>query len=74
MQLPGGIAGSGCPVTTYQVFDEDCSTPSQDFENAENLLTTLDNGVLKALVKDNINYKIFKGCIKITAENNPLKA
>ena len=34
MKVPGGVAGSGCPVKSYQVFNEDCSTISLDFENS----------------------------------------
>ena len=32
------------------------------------MLTTLENGSLKAVVKDNVNFKTYKGCIKISAQ------
>jgi hypothetical protein len=30
----------------------------------------MENGILKALVKDNIRFKIIIGCVKVTAEND----
>ena len=68
MQLADGTAG--CSIDKYEVFEDDCTTPSKDFDNADNMLTTLSNGKMIALVKDNINPKIYELCIVATSEND----
>jgi hypothetical protein len=45
-------------------------TPSTDFHNAENLLSTLTGGKLKALVKDNKISKTYNLCIVVSTEND----
>ena len=30
----------------------------------------MENGILKAIVNDNIKFKNIKGCVKVTAEND----
>ena len=68
MQLLDGTAG--CTIAKYEVFEDDCSTLSQDFDNADNMLPTLLGGKMKSLVKDNVNYKTYKLCIVATTEND----
>ena len=41
MVLGGSV---GCSVEKYEVFEDDCTTLSTDFDNADNLLVTLNNG------------------------------
>jgi hypothetical protein len=45
-------------------------TLSTDFHNADNLLSTLTGGKLKALVKDNKISKTYNLCIVVSTEND----
>jgi hypothetical protein len=60
----------GCNIAKYEVFEDDCKTLSQDFENANDMFSTLTEGKMKALVKDNVNHKIYKVCVVATTEND----
>jgi hypothetical protein len=47
------VGGVSCSIMKTQIFENDCITPTQDFQDAENMPVL--NGKLKSLVKDNMN-------------------
>ena len=57
-----------CTVLKTQIFENDCTTPSQDFHNADEM--PVIDGKLKALIKDNNSPRILDLCIVSSAENN----
>jgi hypothetical protein len=49
------------------IYDEDCKTLSTNFKNSGDLMSSLSNGYMYALLNNGASLSSFKFCIKVTS-------